>query len=105
MADDYCMVTVTCASRADAETLAAAVLEKRLAACVQLSDIESFYRWKGSLHKEPEVLMIMKTRKKLYPELERHIRRHHSYEVPEIVQIPIENGLNAYLGWIDEVTG
>jgi periplasmic divalent cation tolerance protein len=104
MAHDYCMATVTCASRTDAEGLAAGILEKRLAACVQMVDITSVYEWKGSLNKDPEVLMILKTRQALYPMLEDHIVRHHPYEVPEIIQIPIENGLKAYLGWIDEVT-
>lgn len=104
MMHDYCLVTVTCGSRADAERLAAGILEKRLAACAQLSEITSFYEWKGKLHKEPEVLMLVKTRQDLYPMLESYIVRHHAYEVPEIVQIPIENGLKAYLGWIDEVT-
>lgn len=101
---DYCLVTVTCASRSDAEGLASEILEKRLAACVQLSDITSFYVWKGAFNKTPEVLMLIKTRQDLYPLLEACIVRHHPYEVPEIVQIPIENGLKAYLGWIDEVT-
>ena len=104
MTYDYCMATITCASRADAERLAAGVLEKRLAACVQLLEITSFYEWKGKLNKDPEVLMILKTRKALYPLLEDHIVRHHPYDVPEIIQIPIENGLGAYLDWIDEVT-
>jgi periplasmic divalent cation tolerance protein len=67
-------------------------------------DITSVYEWKGSLNKDAEVLMILKTRQALYPMLEDHIVRHHPYEVPEIIQIPIENGLKAYLGWIDEVT-
>ena len=58
---DYCLVTVSCGSRADAEGLAAGILEKRLAACAQLSEITSFYEWKGRLHKEPEVLMLIKT--------------------------------------------
>lgn len=104
MVRDYCLVTVTCASLADAEGLAAGILEKRVAACVQLLEITSFYEWKGTLNKEPEVLMLIKTRQELYPMLESYIVRHHAYEVPEIVQVPIENGLKAYLGWIDEVT-
>ncbi|WP_373501087.1 divalent-cation tolerance protein CutA [Desulfococcus sp.] len=100
----YCLVTVTCASRADAEGLAAGILEKRLAACVQLSEITSFYVWKGTLNQAPEVLLLIKTRQDLYPMLETHVVRHHPYEVPEIVRVPIEDGLKAYLGWIDEVT-
>lgn len=102
---DYCMVTVTCASRTDAEDLAGGILEKRLAACVQLLEITSFYEWKGTLNKAPEVLMLIKTRQDIYPMLESYVVRHHVYEVPEIVQIPIDNGLKGYLGWIDEVTG
>ena len=102
---DYCLITVTCATRNDAEKLAAGILERRLAACVQLSEITSFYEWKGELRNEPEVLMLIKTRQGLYSTLESYVVRHHPYEVPEIVQISIENGLGAYLGWIDEVTG
>ncbi len=104
MVTNYCMVTVTTATREEAETLAAGILEKRLAACIQLTDIVSFYEWKGALHRDPEVMMVIKTRQDLYPMLEAYIRRHHSYEVPEIVRIPIEDGSRAYLGWIDDVT-
>ena len=101
---EHCLVTVTCASRAEAEALASGILEKRLAACVQLTEITSFYIWKGAFNKAPEVLLLIKTREDRYPALEDHVVRHHAYEVPEIVQVPIRNGLAAYLGWIDEVT-
>lgn len=102
---EYCLVTVTCASLTEAEGLASGILEKRLAACVQLTEITSFYIWKGASTRAPEVLMLIKTRRDRYQALEDHIVRHHAYEVPEIVQIPIQNGLPAYMAWIDEVAG
>lgn len=101
----YYMVMSTCGKREEAEELARAILKKRLAACVQLSPITSFYEWKNRHYEEEETRMIIKTSAERYPELETFISRHHHYEVPEIIKLPMEGGLKDYLGWIDEVTG
>lgn len=100
----YCMIIVTCPSEAHAQTLAAGIIEKRLAACVQLSPITSFYVWEGKVHKEPEIRLTIKTKTMLYHELETFILTRHEYEVPQIIQVPIETGLPAYLDWIEQTT-
>ncbi len=101
---DCCLVIATCGNQNEAEKLAGSILENRLAACIQLSNIRSYYFWDGKVNNDPEVLLFIKTRRTLYEALESHIQTHHSYDVPEIIRLPIEGGLPAYLGWIDEVT-
>jgi periplasmic divalent cation tolerance protein len=100
----HCVAMTTCGNREAAETLAGKVIRARLAACIQMLPITSYFEWKGEVQHEDETLMLMKTRTALYGSLETFISEHHEYEVPEIVQIPVNAGLGAYLGWIDEVT-
>ncbi len=102
--NSYCMVTATCPEIKAAEDLAMKILEKKLAACVQLMPIVSFYEWENKINKDDEILMIMKTRDELYNQLESFILENHSYEVPEIVKLPVTDGSPSYLSWIDEVT-
>jgi len=102
---NHCIVMTTCAGRAEAEALAQQIVEARLAACVQMTDVVSVYTWRNAVHKDPEVLMLMKTRADRYPELEAFIARHHTYEVPEIVRLPLDGGSARYLGWVDAMTG
>lgn len=102
---DFCVVLTTAGSRQEANRLADLLVEQRLAACVQIVGIESTYRWQGQVTKEPEFLLLVKTRRALYPQVEAAIVANHSYEIPEIVQIPIQRGLGGYLGWIEENTG
>ncbi len=101
---EYSIIMTTVANREEARTLAGGLVREGLAACVQLTDIESFYTWQGEVHQDPEVLLLIKTREALYPAVEAYLREHHPYEVPEIVQVPITAGSSAYLGWVDEVT-
>ena len=100
----YSVVLTTAASREDAREIAEKVLREKLAACVQLVPIESFYTWKGEVAREDEILLLLKTREALYPELESAIIAMHKYRTPEIVLLPVDNGSAAYLAWIDEVT-
>jgi periplasmic divalent cation tolerance protein len=100
----YCMVLTTLDSEARAETLAQQIVQARLGACVQVQSIKSFYMWKGQAHREPECLLMIKTRSALYAQLQAFIRAHHSYETPEIVQLPITAGLPDYLAWIEAGT-
>jgi len=100
----YCAILVTAGSHDEANRLAEMLVERRLAACVQVTDIASTYRWQGQVTRAAECLLVIKTAARLYPEVEAAILANHSYEVPEIVQIPIEWGLDRYLGWIDENT-
>lgn len=100
----WCIVLATCPTDEDARGLALKLVQEKLAACVQLSAVTSFYTWKNTTHQEPEIRLLIKTRTGLYPAVEAFIRQNHSYEVPEIVQIPITHGSDAYLGWMDENT-
>lgn len=100
----YCVVLTTCGNREAAEALASQVIQGRLAACIQLFPITSFFEWEGAVQHEDEVLLLLKTRTALYADLERFIAKHHEYDVPEVIRLPIGTGLDAYLGWIDEVT-
>lgn len=101
-----CVVVTTVADGEQAEKIAAAVLDARLAACVQIQGISSHYRWQGRIEKAAEQLMTFKTKAEKYPELERLILALHPYEVPEIICLPVERGSAAYLAWIArETTG
>ena len=104
MPDSHCVILCTTGSREEAERLAELLVSRKLAACVQISAITSVYTWQGDLHKDAEFLLLIKTAASRYAEVEAAIIEHHSYEVPEIVQLPIENGLPAYLEWISANT-
>jgi len=81
------------------------LVEEKLVACVNMIPrIRSVYWWKGEVCNEEEILMIMKTRSDLFPALRDRVRALHSYEVPEIIAFPIEQGLPEYLSWIAEST-
>jgi periplasmic divalent cation tolerance protein len=96
------VVFVTCPSRGLARKIARAVVQKRLAACVNiiLSPVESLYRWKGKVEKAREYLLVMKTTAKRLAELERELKRLHSYEVPEFIALPVVAGSREYLAWL-----
>ena len=100
----YCVVLTTVPTAAQAESLARRIVEARLGACVQIESIQSLYRWQGTVCNEPEFRLSIKTRHAQFAALERFIRAHHSYETPEIVQIPITAGSAAYLQWLDDTT-
>ncbi len=101
----HCVVQTALPTEAQAAELARAIVQARLGACVQLQALRSFYVWQDQAHDETEWLLSIKTRSALYPALEAHIRQHHPYETPEIVQLPITAGNAAYLAWVDEQTG
>ncbi|SFV01446.1 divalent cation tolerance protein [Polaromonas sp. YR568] len=100
----YCVVQTATATEEEAQSLARGIVEARLGACVQIQAIQSIYRWQGALCNEAEFRLSIKTRQAQFAALGRFIRAHHSYETPEIVQIPITAGSAAYLQWIDEAT-
>lgn len=100
MNDAPCLVMTTAGTEDEAESLAEAVVEARLAACVQVQRVRSFYAWQGELRREPEWLLLIKTRGIRYAALEAFIRERHSYETPEIVQLPITAGSADYLRWL-----
>jgi periplasmic divalent cation tolerance protein len=87
--------------RPAAERLADLLIEKQLAACVNiLAPCRSVYRWKGDVQHDEEHPVLIKTTEARYPELEQAIRAAHPYELPEIVAVPLERGLPAYLDWV-----
>jgi len=98
------IVLVTCASLREARKIANTVVEKRLVACVNIlgGAIHSVYRWRGSVERAKEILMIIKTTKKCLSDLEKEVKRLHSYDVPEFVVLPIVAGSRDYLGWLEE---
>ncbi|MGH9729501.1 MAG: divalent-cation tolerance protein CutA [Candidatus Acidiferrales bacterium] len=98
------VVLVTCGSLREARKVARAVVEARLAACANIvgSPVRSIYRWKGKVETASEVLVVIKSTRKRFAALEREIRRRHSYEVPEIVALPVVAGSAGYLQWIEE---
>jgi len=101
---NYCVVVTTAGSLDKAEELASLVLDSKLGACVQISQITSFYFWKDKVNNEGEYRLEIKTRSSLYRKLEDLILKNHSYQTPEIIQIPIVNGSEAYLNWVEEST-
>jgi len=91
--------------RETAERLAGALIEQRVAACVNiLAPCRSVYRWKGAVQREDEHPVLIKTTAERYPALEAAIRAAHPYELPEIIAVPIERGLPAFLAWVDAET-
>ncbi len=100
----YSMVITTVENRSQAQKLAQKVLQAKLAACVQLEDIESLYMWDGRLQNDGEVRIVFKTKATLYTKLQNLIKQHHPYDVPQIVEVAIEKGSQEYLDWIGEET-
>lgn len=99
------VILVTAANQEEAIKIARAMVEAKLAACANiLPAVQSVYRWKGKVVKAREVLIFLKSTKSRYPALERAIKAMHSYETPEIIALPIANGLPQYLGWVHDET-
>jgi periplasmic divalent cation tolerance protein len=100
---DFIVVYVTAGSPAEGDRLARALVEERLAACVnRVAPVQSIYRWQGKVEQSEEELLIIKTRKALFIALETRIRELHSYSVPEIIALPIVDGSEGYLRWLGE---
>lgn len=98
-------VVVFCTAPAgEAERLAKALVDGRLAACVNITGVQSFYRWEGTVTSEPEHLLIAKTQYRLLDPLVAKIRELHSYDLPEVVAMPIVGGSAPYLDWVREET-
>ena len=99
------VVLVTSGSEEEALKIAHSLVEEHLAACVNLiSPIRSIYRWEGKIWDEREWLLIVKTQRQRFEELERKVKSLHSYSVPEIIGLPIVEGSSSYLNWLAEMT-
>jgi periplasmic divalent cation tolerance protein len=102
---DSLLVVTNLPDRASADKLAALLIERRLAACVNiLAPCSSVYRWQGKIQREEEHPLLIKTAQDRYAELEASIRANHPYELPEIIAVSIVHGLPAYLQWVESET-
>jgi periplasmic divalent cation tolerance protein len=103
---EYLQVLTTAGSEEEAERISTLLVERRLAACVQVvGPISSRYRWRGEIEQEREWLCLAKTEASRYDEVEAAIREAHSYDEPEVVATPIVAGSEGYLAWISESLG
>ncbi len=95
-------VITTTATLEEAQRMAHELVERRLAACAQISAIESFYRWEGKVQHDHEYRLLFKTTEERYPEIEQAIRELHSYALPAIFALPVEQAFAEYALWIIE---
>ena len=98
----YIQVVTTLPERTLAEQLATLLLEKRLAACIQISTCSSWYRWQGAVEQAEEVVCTIKSRQDLLAELKQTIRSLHPYDVPEILAMPVLDGSESYIQWLEQ---
>lgn len=103
--DDAVIATTTTSSAKEAKELAGLLVGERLAACVQIiPKIESVYEWDGRIHADQEYLLLIKTRERRVEDIKRVLEKQHSYEVPEFLVVPVTDGLDEYLKWMDANT-
>lgn len=103
MDNDYLILLLTAPNAENARQIARTLVEKRLAACVNLvPNITSIYRWEGQVQEEAEVLLIAKTHRLRLEALQAEIQAIHPYQVPELLALPVVAGLEAYLNWVGE---
>ena len=100
---DKIIVFSTCGSAEEAQRIARGLVDARAAACVSIvSGMRSIYRWKGAVEDASEWLLVIKTARSCFDRVKTELRRLHSYEVPELVALPVVDGLEEYLSWIGE---
>ena len=102
MTDDYSMIISTFPDIESAKKTSKMLVEKKLVACAQMFPIHSVYTWQGKVCEDDEVTLIIKSKSALFDNIAATIRDNHTYEVPEIIQLPITAGLQDYLLWIDD---
>lgn len=97
-------IQITCGSLDEADVIASALVERRVAACVQRLPIRSTYRWDGSIQHDDEILLLVKTVATRFDDVAATVRELHSYDVPAVTAVPIVWGSDDYLAWIDAET-
>lgn len=102
MSEQYCVVLTTFADPAVGKAIIDHLLQQRLAACVQVMPIQSYYHWQGTVNCDQEQQVLIKTKIALFEQVKDAIVAHHDYETPEIIQLPITNGSTDYLAWINK---
>lgn len=103
--DDEPVIILTTAGAEEAPVIARALVTKRLAACVNSAGVSSIYRWKGEICEEREALLVIKTVRRLAEDVMGEIRDLHSYELPEMILLPVSGGYPPYLQWLIRETG
>jgi len=99
----YIIIFITTSNKKEAEKIAKALLKNKLAACVNILDrVKSIFRWQGKVDQANEALLIIKSHRKKLSKIIKLVKSLHSYEVPEIIAVPISGGYKPYLKWIDE---
>lgn len=102
---DKILVMITTGSEEEGASIAKALLEERLIACANLiGGVRSLYRWKGQICDDREILLLCKTERRLFPRLSEKVKSIHSYEVPEIIALPLVEGWQPYLEWVEQET-
>ncbi len=104
MTTGYCVAMTTADTPELADRVAAALVEQRLAACVQIMPISSHYVWNGKVRRDAELLLLIKAKSSDFDAINAAVKLLHSYEVPEVIRLDIADGDPAYLGWIASVT-
>ena len=104
MCNEYSIIITTYPGKESAKEIAVQLVEHKMAASVQMFPIESVYRWKGEVCEANEIVLMIRTKTGLFSEVSSFIKSNHPYELPEIIQIPIADGLPDYLCWIGENT-
>jgi periplasmic divalent cation tolerance protein len=99
---DYCLIKTTCATKSEAKKIAQLLLEAKLAACIDISAITSLYSWENKIQEEQKFTLGIKTYSDYYFKIEQLILENHSYQIPQILQLPIIQGYEAYLKWVDD---
>jgi len=101
--NEHCIIYITAGSKEEADKLSRGLVEEKLAFCVNaVPGIQSTYQWEGKIHVDDEILLIVKTRQDRYETLEQWVKQNHSYDVPEIISLPIQKGLPEYVQAIDD---
>ena len=99
---DYILIMVTASSREEAEKIATTLLERKLIACANiLGPVSSRFWWQGKIDSAEEYMIFMKTKRELFDQVADNVKQLHSYEVPEIIALPIVEGAKSYLEWIN----
>ena len=101
--NEHCIIYITAGSKEEADKLSRGLVEEKLAFCINaVPGIQSTYQWEGKIHVDDEILLIVKTRQDRYEALEQWVKQNHSYDVPEIISLPIQKGLPEYVQAIDD---
>ena len=102
---EFIIVFITAPNEKEAASISRTIVEERLVACVNIiPSVRSIYRWQGRVEDEQEVLMMVKTKKSLFERLQERVKELHSYEVPEIIGLPLVEGSKEYLDWLGQET-